>query len=67
MDNERIMDYDEMMIMKEKRRTSLEKGKRSYHKDRTGKKKTKHRNVKNIIYNPDLDYDNFDSDDYEVD
>lgn len=59
-ENERKMDFDEKMIMKEKRRTSRTKGKRTYEKTKIRNSKPKHRNVKNIIYNPNFDYDNYD-------
>lgn len=57
MDNEIYLDYEEMMLMKNKRRVSREKGKKSYDKINMNKKKGKQRNVKNISYNPSFDYD----------
>lgn len=53
--------YDEMINMKEKRRLSREKDKKSYGKETIGKNKSRHRNSKNKIYDDfDCDYDDLD-------
>ncbi|GMQ62133.1 hypothetical protein [Vallitalea maricola] len=54
MEKERELNFDEMMIMKEKRRTSRSKGKRTYEKTKIRNSRQKQRNVKNINY--DLSY-----------
>lgn len=62
MEDDNIMEFQEVLKMKEKRRSSLAKGKKTYDKGRDVKPKSKQRNAKTIIFNPDLDYD-----DYELD
>lgn len=60
MDNERNLDFDEMMLIKEKRRSSMSRGKKTYEKDRISKKAQKAKKPKNIVYDPNLDEDNLD-------
>jgi hypothetical protein len=62
MEKNRDMEYEEEMLMKTMRGPSRTKGKNIYDRDkteRTGKSKSKQRNAKNIIYDPNFDYDNY--------
>ncbi|WP_113671811.1 hypothetical protein [Vallitalea guaymasensis] len=63
MEKQRELDFDEMMVMKEKRRTSRSKGKRTYEKTKIRNNRQKQRNVKNINY--DLSYNENYYDEYE--
>ena len=58
MEKEQDLDFETVMLMKEKRRTSRSKGKRTYEKAKIRSSKRKHRNVKKISYIP------YDEDDY---
>jgi len=59
MEKEVTMDFNDMIIMKEKRRTARAKGKRVYDKSKLGKQKYDQRQNKKVIYNPNIDYDDY--------
>lgn len=63
MEDENVMDFDDVMEMKERRRNSREKGKKAYDKSKITNKTGKHRNVKKIAYNPALDYEDYEDED----
>lgn len=65
MEKVKEMNYDDMMVMKEKRRTSRSKGKRIYEKTKIHSARSKRKNVKHMTYDPGIDYDLLDfEDDY---
>ncbi len=51
-DAELNINFDNLMIMKEKRRTSRSKGKKTHEKSKIKSAKSKQRNVRNINYDP---------------
>lgn len=52
MNDENDLEFDEILILKEKRRTTREKGQRDYNKSKLKTIKPKKRKSKHIDYNP---------------
>ncbi len=63
-ENEKNIDFDDMMKMKEKRRQARSKGKRTYEKTKIHPQPVKKKNGKKISYDPTLDYDDYDYDQF---
>lgn len=59
MGKEEVLDFDEFLFMKENRRISSEK-------EKANKSKGKRRNVKKIEYNPFLNYEEYNYEDYDI-
>lgn len=57
MEKEQELDFESFMMMKEKRRVSRSKGKRTYEKTKIHNIKTKQRKLKKINYDPFIDED----------
>ncbi|WP_461205668.1 hypothetical protein [Clostridium sp. DL1XJH146] len=57
---ERVLEYDDLIKLKEKRRVSMQKGKKSSPHDNFERKKTKkNRNIRKMQYSSDMDYDTY--------
>lgn len=59
-EKEKRDEFGKMIIMKEKRRISRSKGERTYTKDKLAKPKNKMKRTKNIQYDQNIEYDDFD-------